>query len=75
MANKENKRILVIRLSALGDVAMTIPAIYSVARTYPQHRFYVLTMAFCAKLFIHVPENITLYPVKDRKAVLEPLKA
>ena len=74
MANKENKRILVIRLSALGDVAMTIPAIYSVARTYPQHRFYVLTMAFCTKLFIHVPENITLCPVKDRKAVLEPIK-
>jgi ADP-heptose:LPS heptosyltransferase len=30
--------VLVIRLSALGDVAMTIPAVYSVARAYPQHK-------------------------------------
>ncbi|MCR5819847.1 MAG: glycosyltransferase family 9 protein [Bacteroidaceae bacterium] len=50
--------ILVIRLSALGDVAMTIPSIYSVARTYPQQNFKVVTSAFCARLFIGKPENV-----------------
>lgn len=52
--------VLVLRLSALGDVAMTIPAIYSVARTYPQHHFYVVTSAFTARLFINPPANIRL---------------
>lgn len=50
--------ILVIRLSALGDVAMTIPAIYSVARAYPQHHFVVATSAFTARLFIGTPDNV-----------------
>lgn len=50
--------ILVIRLSALGDVAMTIPAVYSVARAYPQHSFYVLTSSFCGRLFVNRPENV-----------------
>ncbi|KAA6307951.1 hypothetical protein EZS27_040374, partial [termite gut metagenome] len=30
-------KILVIRFSALGDVAMTIPVVYSLAIQYPQH--------------------------------------
>ena len=50
--------VLVLRLSALGDVAMTIPAIYSVAHTYPQHRFTVVTAAFTARLFVGAPENV-----------------
>lgn len=50
--------ILVLRLSALGDVAMTIPAVYSVARAYPQHRFVVATSAFTARLFINPPVNV-----------------
>ena len=55
--------ILVYRLSALGDVAMTIPAIYSCASAWPQHTFHVVTTAFCAQLFIHHPENIKLHPI------------
>ena len=27
--------LLILRLSAMGDVAMTIPVIYSLARQYP----------------------------------------
>ncbi len=50
--------ILVTRLSALGDVAMTIPAIYSVARTYPEHTFTVVTSAFMSRLFINAPSNV-----------------
>ena len=60
--------ILVLRLSALGDVAMTIPAVYSVARAYPQHRFYVVTSAFPARLFINTPSNITVVALDKRES-------
>lgn len=56
----ESKRILIIRLSALGDVAMTIPAIYSLARQYPSLHIDVLTRPFFAKLFINAPANVHL---------------
>lgn len=36
-------KILVIRFSAIGDVAMTIPVIYSLATQYPQHQIMVLS--------------------------------
>ncbi len=35
--------VLVIRLSAFGDVAMLVPPLYSVAKAYPNDTFYVLT--------------------------------
>ena len=38
--------ILVIRLSAIGDVAMTVPVIYSAAKANPTDSFTVLTQAF-----------------------------
>lgn len=53
-------RILIIRLSALGDVAMTIPVIYSLARRYPQLQITVLTRPFFARLFIDRPANVEL---------------
>ncbi len=52
--------MLVIRLSALGDVAMTIPVIYSVARRYPELRIDVLTRPFFARLFINAPANVNV---------------
>ena len=36
-------KILIIRFSAIGDVAMTIPVIYSLATQYPQHQIMVLS--------------------------------
>ena len=35
--------ILALRLSALGDVAMTVPVIYSFAHTYPGHDITIVT--------------------------------
>lgn len=74
---KGSKDILVIRLSALGDVAMTIPAIYSVATSYPQHTFHVVTSSFCSLLFINAPHNIVMHPAEDRSAnhILNDLKS
>lgn len=57
------KTLLVMRFSALGDVAMTVPAIYSLARLYPETRIIVATRPFFAGIFINPPENVELFPV------------
>lgn len=55
------KKILVVRLSALGDVAMTVPQIYSVCRTYPDTTFVMLTQKVASSLFVNAPDNLQLY--------------
>ncbi|MDR0429146.1 MAG: glycosyltransferase family 9 protein [Tannerellaceae bacterium] len=50
--------ILVIRLSAIGDVAMTIPVIYSAAKQNPNDTFMVLTQAFLIPVFVNRPKNV-----------------
>ena len=59
--------ILVIRFSAFGDVAMTIPVLSTVARQYPQHQFTVLSRESMRPLFLQMPENVTFRGV-DLKA-------
>lgn len=54
---------LVIRLSALGDVAMTIPVVYSVANRYPGDTFLLLTKRPLLPLFINRPPNLEIVPV------------
>lgn len=54
------KNILILRFSALGDVAMTLPVIYSLARQYPDLQVTVLTRPFFARLFVNRPSNIRL---------------
>lgn len=44
-------RILIIRFSALGDVAMTIPVIHSLAVQYPQHEITVLSRVYGSHSF------------------------
>lgn len=51
-------KILVIRFSAIGDVAMTIPVVYSFATQYPQHQITVLSRKTLAPLFEGSPENV-----------------
>lgn len=52
-------RILVVRFSAIGDVAMTIPVIYSLAEQYPQHEVVVLSRAALQPLFQGLPPNVS----------------
>ncbi len=51
-------KFLVIRLSALGDVAMTIPIVYSAARCNPDDSFTILTQSFLMPVFINRPSNV-----------------
>lgn len=56
-------KVLVTRFSSLGDVAMTVPVIQSVATHYPQVRFVVLSRPFVTPLFEHLPSNVSFHGV------------
>lgn len=55
--------ILAIRFGALGDVAISLPVLYSAARNYPQHNFYFLTRKNYGRMFIAAPSNLKVIPV------------
>lgn len=54
------KNVLVARFSALGDVAMTIPVIYSVCASHPGTRFIMLTQPVASTLFVNAPANLVV---------------
>lgn len=56
----ENKHILVIRLSAMGDVAMTIPVLRALLKQHPKIKITVLSKPFLKPLFEALP-NVTFY--------------
>ncbi|MDE7334777.1 MAG: glycosyltransferase family 9 protein [Muribaculaceae bacterium] len=60
-----SKKVLILRLSALGDVAMTLPVIYSVARQFPDVEFTLLTRPFFRRLFINPPANLRFEDFAD----------
>lgn len=52
------RHVLIIRLSAIGDVAMAVPVVYSVARQYPDVRFTVLSKPFARAFFDGLASNV-----------------
>mgnify|MGYP003316851110 CR=1 FL=1 len=50
-------KILLIRFSAFGDVAMMVPIVHSLAVQYPQHDITVLSRVQFAPLFATMPSN------------------
>ena len=60
-------KILVIRFSALGDVAMTVPVLCSFANSFPQHQVVVLSRLNMAALFTQVPSNVSFRGVDVKK--------
>jgi len=54
---------LVIRLSSLGDVAIAIPVLYSIAKRYPDDHFLLLTQSAGESLLVNKPPNLTVFPV------------
>ena len=61
------KNVLVIRFSAIGDVAMTVPVLQSVARAYPATHFTMLSNARFAPLFAGMPDNVSFLGVDLKK--------
>lgn len=59
--NKQPRRtILLTRFSALGDVAMTVPVVYSACRCNPDIRFVMVTRPAMTSIFVNAPENLCL---------------
>lgn len=50
--------IIVIRFSALGDVAMTVPVIASLAAQHPKLRISVVSRPMARPLFQHLAPNV-----------------
>lgn len=58
--NASTPHILVIRLSAMGDAAMTVPVLLAFQKAYPHIKLSVLTKPFLAPIFEQIP-NITVH--------------
>ena len=58
--NLKTGHILVIRLSAMGDVAMTVPVLRTLVATYPELKVTVLTRQFFAPIFDSI-DNVEVY--------------
>ncbi len=56
-------KTLTIRLSSLGDVAILLPVLYSVAKQYPEDEFYLLTKSQLEPIFECRPKNVHILPV------------
>ena len=57
MKNKASAHLLVIRLSAMGDVAISLPVLNALTAQYPELRITVLTRPLFAPLFAHLPHT------------------
>jgi ADP-heptose:LPS heptosyltransferase len=54
----KKEHILIIRFSAMGDVAMTVPVVYSLATQYPHIRVTVLSRKFARPFFEDLAPNV-----------------
>src|SRR3712207_8774450 len=52
------EHLLIIRFSALGDVAMAVPVVASLARQYPDLRITVLSRPFARVFFENLAPNV-----------------
>ncbi|WP_245925572.1 glycosyltransferase family 9 protein [Algibacter marinivivus] len=57
----KQKNILVIRLSAMGDVAMTVPVLRALTKQHPELKITVLTRAFFSPFFRDL-EHVEVFP-------------
>lgn len=63
---KDNDTVAVARFSALGDVAMTVPALYAVCEANPHTRFVMLTRPALTQLYVNAPDNLVVCGVDVR---------
>lgn len=55
----KTEHILIIRFSAMGDVAMTVPVVYALATEYPNVRVTMLSQPFARPLFENLAHNVS----------------
>jgi ADP-heptose:LPS heptosyltransferase len=66
-----NKRLLLLRFSALGDVLMTVPVVSALARQYPDTDITVVSRPFVESIFRRCPDNVDFIGVnlKDYRGI------
>ena len=64
------KKVLIIRFSALGDVAMLAPIVRIAAETYPDVSFTMLSQQRFADIFAGMPSNVVFHGVDLKKQTL-----
>ena len=64
--SKQLKHILVIRMSAMGDVAMTVPVLRAFSQQYPDVKITVLTRKFFTPFFRDIP-NINIFSIDVKR--------
>jgi ADP-heptose:LPS heptosyltransferase len=64
--NQKPSHLLVIRLSALGDVAMSVPVLRVLCATYPHLQLTVLSKPFHKPLFDELP-NVNFHPAEVKE--------
>jgi len=62
-----HSHLLVIRFSALGDVAMTVPVIWALARQYPQLHITILSRASSRPFFENLAPNVNFMAADVKK--------
>ncbi len=55
--------VLMARFSAIGDVAMTVPVVYSACRCWPDRHFVLLTRPSMVPIFVGAPANLSVVGV------------
>lgn len=58
--------VIAVRFSALGDVAMTIPVLYSACLCYPLTRFVMVTRPQMTGMFVNAPANLVVVGVDTK---------
>ena len=61
------RHLAILRFSALGDIAMTVPVVDCLARQYPDLRITVVSRPFVGPLFENLPQNVDFFPVDLRQ--------
>lgn len=68
MVQERNKPTLIItRFSAIGDVAMTIPLLYSLAVANTDYHFVFVSQEFLRPIFFGMPDNLEFKGIKLEK--------
>lgn len=73
-ALRAQARIAVVRLSALGDVVLAVPAIRALARRYPQADIQWFTSGALAQVLRGLPENVRIRPIAKPRGLLDYLR-
>lgn len=62
----EQKHLLIVRFSALGDVLMLVPVVDALARQYPDMRITVVSKPLVESVFALLPSNVQFVGINPR---------